>query len=62
MVKKLANKLFHEYQNLSDIELKDHLKQKLDDNEYCTNKFKGYNNMIVVYPLISFGTINYIQP
>ena len=40
MVRKLANELFHEHQNLSDMELKDRLKQKMDNDEYCTNKLQ----------------------
>ena len=40
MVRKLANDLFYEHQNLSDMELKDHLKQKMDDDEYCANKLQ----------------------
>ena len=45
MVRKLANKLFYEYQNLSNIEFKDRLKQKMDNDEYCTNKLQRmYDN------------------
>ena len=40
MVRKLANDLFHEHQNLSDMELKDRLKQKMDGDEYCANKLQ----------------------
>ena len=40
MVRKLANELFHEHQNLSDMELKDRFKQKMDDDEYCANKLQ----------------------
>ena len=36
----MANELFHEHQNLSDIELKIRLKQKLEDDEYCANKLQ----------------------
>jgi hypothetical protein len=36
----MASELFHEHENLSDIELKDRLKQKLEDDEYCANKLQ----------------------
>jgi hypothetical protein len=46
-IRKLANELFHEHQNSSDIELKNRLKKKLEDDEYCANKLQRmYDNDI----------------
>ena len=47
MIRKLANELFHEHQHISDIELKNRLKKKLEDDEYCANKLQRmYDNNV----------------
>jgi hypothetical protein len=45
----LAYELFHEHKQLTDDELKERLKAKLHDDEYCVNQLRKLKNNGVSY-------------